>query len=53
MYYGRKMGMKEPEILLMRYGDMMDMIACIAIDAGGAEQKIRRKMSYEEVTRLR
>lgn len=47
------MGMKDPEILLMRYGDMMDMIACIAIDAGGAEQKIRKRYSYEEAMRLR
>jgi len=47
------MGMKEPEIMLMRYGDMMDMIACMAIDTGGAEQKIRQKMSYEEVMRLK
>lgn len=45
--------MKEPEIMLMRYGDMQDMIACMAIENGGANQKIKKKMTYEEVMRLK
>ena len=44
--------MKENEIMLMRYGDMQDMIACMQIENGGANQKIKKKKTYEEVMRL-
>ena len=47
------MGLSDNEILRMRYGEMQDMIACFAIDAGGAEQDVRGTMPFEEVMRLK
>lgn len=37
----------------MRYGEMQDMIACFAIEAGGAEQDVKGNMPFEEAMRLR
>ena len=45
--------MKDEEILLMRYGEMQDMIACFAIENGGAEQEMNRKITYEEAMRMK
>ena len=47
------MGLPDEQILLMRYGEMQDMIACFAIDAGGAEQDTSGAMPFEEVMRLK
>ena len=47
------MGMKEQEIMLMRYGDMHDMLSCMAIEDGGAEQIIKRRIPCEEAMRLK
>lgn len=35
--------MSKEEILATRYGEMLDMINCISIAEGGAEQKIVRR----------
>ena len=46
--------MDRREILVTRYGEMMDMIACLAIFNGSAKPKKRKpKLSYMEVMRLR
>lgn len=44
--------MSKDEILCTPYGEMMDMIACMAIAEGGAKPKPRR-MSFQEILALR
>lgn len=46
--------MSRQEILVTRYGEMLDMISCLAIYNGSAKPKKKpRKYSYAEVMRLR
>lgn len=46
--------MDRREILITRYGEMMDMLACMSIYEGSAEpKKQKKKLSFEEITRLR
>lgn len=52
LYYGRLLHMTKAEILVTRYGEMTDMIACHAIQ-NGAEPKNRHKMTFEEALMLR
>lgn len=47
LFYGRKLGMSKPEILVTPYGEMLDMLACSAIDQG-AKQK-RKPLSMESI----
>lgn len=51
LFYGRKCGMSKQEIMNTCYGEMVDMISCLSIYEGGAEQQIR--MSYEDVMNMR
>lgn len=44
--------MSKEETLLTRYGEMLDLIACMAIE-NGANQKIRRRLSFDEIFSLR
>lgn len=43
--------MNREETLLTRYGEMLDMIACMAIN-NGADQK-EREMTFDEIFALR
>ena len=52
LYYGRRLGMSKEEILCTPYGEMMDLIACMAIAEGGAKPKPRR-LSFQEILALR
>ena len=46
--------MQKEEILDLRYGEMMDMINCMAIYNGGAKQKAkRRRLNYDDAINLR
>lgn len=46
--------MDRREIINTRYGEMLDMIACLSIFNGGAEQKnVGKKLTYDEVMELR
>lgn len=45
--------MNEQETMLMRYGDMQDMLSCMAIEDGGAEQVIKKRIPFEQVMRLK
>lgn len=47
LYYGRKLGMSKEEILVTPYGEMLDMLACSAIDAGANQKK--EKLSQEQM----
>lgn len=44
--------MSKREILVTPYGEMLDMLACFAIDSGSAEPK-KKKMSMEEIFMLK
>lgn len=50
MYFGRRMGIDRQEIMNMRHGEMMDMIACYDIDHGLASPK--RIYSFDEAMAL-
>ena len=43
--------MSRQEILATRYGEMLDMIACLAIQNG--EKKKRKRLRYEDAIELR
>ena len=43
--------MNRQETLSTRFGEMMDMISCLAIFNGGAEPG-KKKMTFDEVMRL-
>lgn len=45
--------MSKQEILITPYGEMLDMIACLAIYEGNAEPKTKHKWTFDEVMRLR
>lgn len=52
LFYGRQLGMSRQEIMHTRYGEMLDMISCLAIYNGTAREKAK-KMSMEEILKLR
>ena len=43
MFYGHRLGMSREETMQTGYGEMLDLIACLAIESGGAEQKEKEK----------
>lgn len=45
--------MSRLEIFDLPYGRTMDLIACLSIYNGGAEQKIQKKYSFQEAMLLR
>lgn len=54
MFYGRMMHMTRQEVMLTRYGEMLDMIDCLSIYNGVAEVKCKPViLSYDEAIALR
>lgn len=55
LYYGRKLGMTTAEIEVTRWGEMMDMLACMAISNGAKQKKKKKKkvLSFEDVFFMR
>lgn len=49
------MNMSREETMLTRYGEMLDLMNCMAIYNGGAEQKAKKKRitSFTEAMMLR
>jgi len=45
------MGMDRQEVMSTRYGEMLDMIACLSIYNGGAEEK--EEQSFDEFFAMR
>lgn len=43
LFYGRKIGMSKREILATPYEEMLDMLACLAIDNGASQKKEKFK----------
>ena len=53
LFYGRKMGMSKQEILVTPFGEMQDMMACMAIFEGRAVPKKKKKWTFDEAIKLR
>lgn len=51
IFYGHQLNMTKQETLCTRYGEMNDLISCLAIYNGHAEEK--KKMSFDEALMLR
>lgn len=46
--------MSKQEILVTRYGEMIDMISCLAIYNGRAEEKLpKKRYKFEEIIEWR
>lgn len=45
--------MSKREILVTRYGEMADMIACFAIYNGAEPKEKHKKLSYDEAINVR
>lgn len=45
LFYGRKIGMSKQEILVTPYAEMLDMLACLAIDNGAKQKTEKKKLS--------
>lgn len=52
VYYGLRLGLTRGETIVLRIGEMMDLIACDQIYNGIAEPK-KEEMSFDEVLKLR
>ena len=47
------MGMDREETLATRYGEMLDMIACMAIENGASPKKKTKKKAMDEILAMR
>lgn len=45
--------MSKREIMITRYGEMIDMLNCMAIERGAKPKKKMRKWSFDEAISLR
>lgn len=52
VYYGLRLGLTRGETIVLRIGEMMDLIACDQIYNGIAEPK-KEEMPFDEVLKLR
>lgn len=52
VYYGLRLGLTRGETIVLRIGEMMDLIACDQIYNGIAEPK-KEEMLFDEVLKLR
>ena len=52
LFYGRKLGMQRQEILDTLYGEMCDMIACLAIYEGNAAPKKEKITDFDEAMKM-
>ena len=52
VYYGLRLGLTRGETIVLRIGEMMDLIACDQIYIGVAERK-KEEMPFDEVLKLR
>lgn len=52
IFYGHMLNMPRQETMLTRYGEMIDMISCLAVYHGGAEIDDSRSMTFDEVMAL-
>lgn len=45
--------MTRAETMNTRFGEMLDMISCLAIYNGGAEEKVKKTWTFSEAISLR
>lgn len=53
IFYGHKLNMSREETMNTRYGELLDMIACLAISNGAKPKQKARKMDIFEALSLR
>lgn len=54
IFYGHKLGMSRAETLTTPYGEMMDMMSCMAIFNGSLKQKVKpRAWAFDDAMALR
>lgn len=53
LFYGRRINMTKQEILITPFGEMMDMISCLAIYEGTADPIYKKKWTFDEAMRLK
>lgn len=53
IFYGHMLHMQRQETLVTRYGEMNDLISCLAIYNGAAKEKKRGHRSFEDALKLR
>lgn len=51
IFYGHMLGMSRQETLATRWGEMNDLVACLAIYNGKAKEK--KKLSFDQAIMLR
>lgn len=52
IFYGLKMNMTKDDVLTMRYGEMQDLLSCLAIEGGGADQIVEKRRPFADVMRM-
>lgn len=53
IFYGCQLNMKRQEVMNTRFGEMLDLISCLAIYEGRAEQaKKKKKLTFDEIMQL-
>ena len=53
LFYGRKLNMRRQEIMCTRYGEMLDMIACLAIYNGAKAKKKQKHWTFDAAMKVR
>lgn len=53
LFYGRSLGMTAAEIRVTRWGEMLDMLACLSIKNGAEPKRKKKTMSFLDVFNMR
>ena len=49
IFYGAKLGMSRREVMATRWGEMMDLVACMAIWNGAKPKRKKKVLSFEDI----
>ena len=52
-YHGHKLCMSEKEVDLTRWGEMLDYLACMAIESGAKPKRKKKILSFEDIFLMR
>ena len=52
IFYGHMLHMSRQETMLTRYGELIDMISCLAVYNGGAEVDDKKNMTLDDILAL-
>lgn len=53
MFYGHQLHMTREETMNTRFGEMLDLVSCLAIYNGGAEEKTKKTWTFSEAMALK